>query len=532
MNRVLLVFSLFVSVSFAGIYAEELEPEEPDMVLPPMSLELEDLLTEELETLLPEQQFTPDLDLETELPGPPEIEISLTVADLDLDLQTDAGDFGEKPEKTGSIYSNGKIGLGNTNRILGDLTIYKLGPEPHFQMQFMHERFDGYHFRERGSGFFHRFNLISGGISFRPDSFLLEGAAAFRENNDGLQGHGIYNSVLHRSIGGDASFRYYASDAVSIGTDFSGLYTQETLSGDIPLNGHEIALTPELVSSFRIDPVILSLTGRYDFRFISGGPPPLHGVAGSFGADITLKKDWAFGGNVGVNWHTQKRVQVPFAVYLRKGMNEAFDITLRGGYETELPRYGDLWLTNPFYALSGIYPEISRWFALANVEWDILPLFVFSGSVDFSRFDSSVYPADAPDPETGMLVFSSVPGNLLTCGAGIRWETVDWLSLRGSWKGAFFDVSPFLPSHSLDLTVVVSSRGDVWRGELGVELPVYDRPRMPLLDFSITFAPDIGVEFTLSGSDLLSPAMEENRTEWGYYETPGLNVMFAAGISL
>lgn len=532
MKRIVLLLCFCIPAAFSGIYADDLEPEEPEMVLPPMSLELEDILTEEMETVLPEQQFTPDLDLETELPGPPEIEIPLAVADLGLDLQAEADVQSGETGKSGSIYSNGKIGLGNTNRILGDLAIYKLGPEPHFQMRFIHERYDGYHFRERGAGFFRRFNLISGGISFRPEQFLLDADAAFHENNDGLQGLGSYTSVLHRSIGGDISFRYYISDAVSMGADFGGLYTQETLSGNVPVNGYEIALTPELVTSFRVNPVLIALEGSYDFRFISGGQPPLHGVSGTLGADVTLKNDWVFGGSVGVDWHTSKRIQVPFALYIRKGMNEAFDLTLRGGYETGLLRYGDLWMENHFYMQSAVYPEISRWFALADAEWDILPRLTLGGAVEFSRFDRNISPSAAFDPETGMLELVEASGNLLSCSAGVRWETVDWLSLRAFWEGSFLDVPILRPAHSAGFTAVFSSRDDVWRAELDAELPVYDRLRMPLLGFSISFAPDIGVEFTLSGSDLLSPGMNENRKEWGYYETPGLNIMFAAGISL
>ena len=522
----------FLSVSICGVYAEDLEPDTPDMELPPMSLELEDLLQEEMETVLPEQQFTPDLDLETELPGPPEIEIPLSVADLDLELQADAENETTAREKSGSVYSNGRIGLGNTNRILGDLAIYKLGPEPHFQMQFIHERFDGYHFRERGSGFFRRFNLISGGISYRPESFLLDADAAFHENNDGLQGVGSYNSVLHRSIGGDVSFRYYPGDVVTLGADFGGMYTQETLSGETPVNGYEVALGPALLGAFLIDPVTISLEWEYAFRFITGVPAALHGVNGTLGVDVTLGENWVFGGSVGIDWHNQKQIQVPFALYLRRGMNEAFDITLRGGYETKLLRYGDLWVENHFYSLSGIYPEISRWFAFADVDWDVLPLLTLTAMADYSHFDRSVYPSTGPEPETGMLLITNTAADLLTFRTGLRWETLDWLSLRSFWKGSFLDVSPLQPSHTVGFTLVLNSQNDVWRGEVQAELPVYSQLQMPLLGFSVTFAPDIGVEFTLSGSDLLSPAMSENRTEWGYYETPGLNIMLAAGISL
>lgn len=529
-----LLFLLIVMWSFfaAGLSSQELEPEEPDLELPPMSLELEDLLEEDVETLLPELQFSPEIELDTELPDPPEIEIPLLIADLALDLETPTEAEPGTREKSSSIYSNGTIGLGNTNRILGDLAIYKLGPEPHFQLQFIHERYDGYNFRARGSGFFHRYNLISGGLSYRPGKFLLDTGGAYREYNDGLQGLGLYDSVLHRSVGGEASFRYYISDAVTIGSDFAGLYTQETISGDAPVNGYELALSPELFSSFRIDPVLISLSGGYEFRYISGAASPLHGAAGTAGIDVTLRENWAFGGNVGVDWHTEKTIQVPFALYLRKGINEAFEITLRGGYKTELLRFGDLWIDSPFYQLSNVYPEISAWFAYLDTEWEVRPLLTLGGRVDFSLFDRAVYPSEAPDENTGMLEITGGSAYLLETEARFRWETLQWLSLWIYWDGAFLDVPDLVPSHTLGVRTELSSLNDMWRGALGIDVPVYSSPTVPILDVSLTFAPSIGIEFTLSGEDLLSPLINGTRKEWGFYETPGLNVMFAANISL
>lgn len=527
------IFAVLISCSLlVSAVGQELEPEEPDMVLPPMSLELEDLLTEDVDTVLPEQQFSPDLDADTELPGPPDIDAPVSVANLDLGLETDPTG-GEKPrEKTGSFYSNGKIGLGNTNRILGDLSIYKLGAEPHIQMRFLHERYDGYHFRERGSGYFHRQNLISGGISFRPETFVLDADAAFQENNDGLQGLGPYSSVLHRSIGGAAEYQHYFTDAISLRLGFNGLYTQETLSGENPLNDYEIALDPEIAEIFQINPVTLTIEGAYHFRFITANLGPLHGVTGTLRADVTLPKDWMFGGNVGVDWHTQKRIQVPFALYFRKGVEDVFDIVLRGGYETTLLRYGDIWLDSPYARLSGFYPEISRWFAFVDSEWNIVPFLALGGTVNFSLFERSVYHHEDLDSETGMLTMYSKGAYLLESEARLRWETLEWLSFQAFWRSNFFEVPSFVPEHTLGVSTILSSKNNVWRGEADIELPIPGRLEMPLLGVSLTFAPSAGVEFTLKGEDLLSPAMNAHRTEWGYFETPGLNVMFTASISL
>ncbi len=531
MKHILLTGICIICIALP-VGAQELAPEEPDMVLPPMSLELEALLQEDVDTILPEQEYAPELELETGLPELPEMEFPLTLTEVDLDLESDTAEREVPVEKTGSFYSTGKIGLGNTNRILGDLTIYKLGAEPHIQMHFIHERYDGYHFRERGSGFFHRYNLISGGISFRPESFLLDINAGFEENNDGLQGLGPYNSVLHRSIGGDFSYRYYADEVVSLGADFAGLYTQETLSGEIPLNGQEIALDPKIVTGFHIDPVTISFETMYSFRFITGGIDPLHRIGGKLGLDVTLKNDWNFGGSVGADWHTQKKVQVPFALYFRKGIDEILDIILRGGYETTLLRYGDLWLDAPFYRLSALYPEESRWFAYSHLEWNIVPYLTLSGKVDFSLFERSVYPIETLDPLSGMLLLQSRNAYLLDTEVRIRWETLEWLSLQAYWGGNFLDVPPFLPAHTAGMSVVLSTKDNVWSGEVDIEVPVPGALEMPLLGCSVTFAPSTGVDFSLRGEDLLSPLMSENRKEWGYYETPGLNVMFTASISL
>ena len=529
----------FASIFLASalvVSGQEFEPEDPGIVLPPVLLEIEDISAEQVDAELPEIGALLEESLDVPLPEPPEIEVPVEL------LSLEEGDGVFAPAETGaaeeaepaSFFSSGRIGLGNMNHIVGDVSLYKLGLEPHFYIQFIHERYDGYNFRPPGAGFFHQHDIVNGNFSFRSETFLLDASVNYEESTDGLQGLVDRSSFMHRTLWGDAAFTVPAEGLLSFTVELQSSWSGETVSGTNPINSSEVILSPFVKGGLHASPLTLYLAGGYELRFTTGGQTAFHRIDSALNADFQFDGDLSFGGDVGIDWNSLRGIDVPFSVYAKKGFSGILDLSLSGGYERDQVAYYSLWEENSFYRLNPDhpFPERVRWYAGADIAWYIRPLLSLSGGVEFSRYLQDLRPESAYDPESGMLLFTQTPSLLLTTKADIRWETLEWFSLHAYWEGGFLDVNPFLPSHTFGIFLELRSKNGKWSGGVTGDLPVYRSVEMPEIGLHLSFAPAPGVEFSLRGADLLSPLMSENRTIWGFYETPGLSVLFTTSISL
>ena len=527
--------SIFLASALA-VSGQEFEPEDPGIVLPPVLLEIEDISAEQVDAELPEIGGIPEESLDVPLPEPPEIEVPVEL------LSLEEGNGVSAPEETGaaegaepaSFFSSGRIGLGNMNHIVGDVSLYKLGLEPHFYIQFIHERYDGYNFRPAGAGFFHQHDIVNGNFSFRSENFLLDASLNYEESTDGLQGLVDRSSFVNRTLWGDAAFTVPAEGLLSFTAELQSSWSGETVSGADPINSSEVILSPFVKGGLHISPLTLYLSGAYELRFTTGSPAAFHRIDSALNADFQFDGDLSFGGDVGIAWNSLRGIDVPFFVYVKKGFSGIFDLSLSGGYERNQVTYYNLWEENSFYRLNPDhpFPERVRWYGAADIAWYIRPLLSLSGGVEFSRYLQDLRPESAYDPESGMLLFTQTPSLLLATKADIRWETLEWFSLHAYWEGGFLDVNPFLPSHTFGIFLELRSKNNKWSGGVTGELPIYSTVEVPEFGLHLSFAPAPGVEFSLRGADLLSPFIPENRTIWGFYETPGLSVLFTTSISL
>jgi hypothetical protein len=530
---------LFLCIFFTSAFSlagQQYAPEDPGIVLPPVLLEIEDISAEQVDAELPEIGALPAEEFEVPLPEPPEIEVPIELLALEKEdgVSAPAGDEGVKESEPASFFSSGRIGLGNMNHIIGDVSLYKLGLEPHFYIQFIHERYDGYNFRPPGAGFFHQHDILNGNFSLRSEATQLDVSGNYGESSDGLQGLVDRSSFMHRTIWGGAKFTVPARRFVSFDAELQSSWSEETVSGTDPINSSEIIVSPFVKGRFHFTPLTLTLSGEYEVRFTTGAQTALHRIGTSLGADLEFDGDLNFGGKAGIDWNNIRSLDIPFSVYFRKGFSGMVDLSIRGGYEREQPSYYNLWQESSFYRLdpNQPFPETVRWFAATDVDWYVRPLLSLSGSVEFSRYLQDLRPEENYDPESGMLLFTQAPAFLLQTTVEARWESLDWFSFHGYWEGSFLDVNPLLPVHTLGIFLELRSRNGKWSGGLTGELPVYGTIEMPEIGAHLSFAPTTGVEFSLRGKDLLSPVMAENRTIWGFYETPGLSVLFTTSISL
>jgi hypothetical protein len=162
----------------------------------------------------------------------------------------------------------------------------------------------------------------------------------------------------------------------------------------------------------------------------------------------------------------------------------------------------------------------------------ILPLLSLNTGIEFSWYSKFLQPESSFRTDTGMLLFVQEQIYNISASVEFRWETLEWFSLLVSWEGQFLDSNILLPQHIFGLSLEARTLNRRWSAILEGKLSVYTLPEIPELNVGIAFAPTTGVEFSLRGTDLLSPLLPENRKIWGFYETPGLGVIFLTSISL
>src|SRR6056297_2090771 len=180
---------------------ESAAPGDPEVELPTVVLEYSAIKREPIAPELPEGDVIALPTIEELLPEAGALEVSSP------DLLPSRPKY---TEDTGPIeaafFSEGVIGGGSDNHLIGDIALYKRGEMPLYQFRFSHEGIDGYGSNAAGTGYYDRREELSGKVEFGSgkNSGSLKGS--YFETETGLQDFIKANSVIHRFIRGSGSY--------------------------------------------------------------------------------------------------------------------------------------------------------------------------------------------------------------------------------------------------------------------------------------------------------------------------------------
>ncbi|MCK5153966.1 MAG: hypothetical protein KAQ93_06360, partial [Spirochaetales bacterium] len=255
----LIIFSAAIFV-----YGEDNAPSTIELIIPPVVVEFEDRLEQIMELKVPDYDDIILPDFEISLPDPGEI----TIDGIDIDLPLP--DFVEyKYEEKASFFSEGVLGIGDRNHLIGNISLFRLGQGLRFSLSFAHDGLDGFGRNAAGMGYFSRQEAFEGEFENGDESFMISGSGSFMENEDGLQGQTpSYTSVIHRlsninlGVSGGNSFFWDGK----IDLNLAG----KTLSGEIPDSKEELLLSFHSGFSWQKDWFSLYLKGDYVFDRLSG----------------------------------------------------------------------------------------------------------------------------------------------------------------------------------------------------------------------------------------------------------------------
>lgn len=538
---VLCIVLLFVVPAAAA--AQSVEPDEPEIVLPRMLLEIQDLSIERVETVLPE-----DMELEVPnvtLPLPEEKEMYVSDSAFDVTVDRIELTHGPAAARESSIFSDGMVGVGSMNHILGSISIYKLGTEPRFSLQFSHEGLDGFARRNPGEGFFLREDSLSGSLTLRDGTFQTNAEASFREREFGLQQMSArFGSATHRFIDGSSLFTLRPSDVLRLSGSLEAGATNMLLTlrnSDDPGGNtfSEYAVSPVLEAVFEYPAYSFGFLGTYGFRTLAdqaGSSVHRGALGGSF--DLEFSIPLYLEGGIGVYWNSVSDLHIPFDLGLTARYRDVLSVFVKGGYAVEEQSFTSLWGTIPLIDVTtGAQPlrDAAEFFVEGGFGWLLMNGMSLEGRLGFKDQTNAVSVRfDRFDPETGLFAWESGSFLRLAASLAFSWEWRDTLSFGLRYSGEFLEHPAQVPDHSFSLNADLVSASGRFGGSLGTALELYSASAVPELDLGGFFRLSDGVRFSLEAKDLFSVFLEHGRKYYGdsEYTSPGFHLTLKTQISL
>ena len=523
----LLLFSLSVTLT-----AQDAEPDEPGIVLPPTLLEVEDLQVEEISAIIPEEdiQLLPEISI----PLPQADDIFLPEERFDIPYPdqlalTVAGV--SRVQSRSDIFSEGEIAVGSMNHVRGDITLYRLGPDPRFDLRFYHDKIDGYGLRSAGSGFYHSDDLLEGSISLTPGGVGLAAQAGITESSEGLQGIGGYDALTYRRVYGEGGIEYHPADSLLLTGSAGASYAQQILSSAEPSIKNELELKAE---------VGLGLTTRYvdlktNFSYLL-----LDALLADHTLDLSLSSAFkvndslSFLLSAAAVWDRLADFRFPFSAGGKWQPSDSFVFETGGGYFVDFPTYGGLRDDYIFIDLAKTLGSEYGWFAYADTQIRFLKSLYVAADVDFKYFVSGHQMSSEYEGSTGLYpleIRADFPW--LHSGVEVVYGITRTVDVSISWSGRFITTHPYKAPHMIAAGFSFRDAADAFGGGVELSMPLTEyNTFMPVLDLSAFYRLTESVRFRLDVADPLAPLLPDGRILWGPYEAPGFHIFFGTNISL
>jgi hypothetical protein len=533
MNRFLILMSALLLVS-AFVAAQDAEPEEPGIVLPPTLLEVADLQVEEISAIVPDDdvQLLPELIIP--LPKADEIFLPEEKFDIPYPDQLEGGQVGivYRPERRADIFSEGEIAVGSMNHVHGDLNLYRLGPDPRFDLLFFHDKIDGYGLRSAGSGFFHSSDRLEGSLSIDTNGAEIDTAAGITESSEGLQGVGDFEVLTYREVYGDAQAAYPLTETIGLHGTLTSSYAQQILSSASPSIKAEIGAGA--LVGIDLETRVAGFGASLAYGFLDA-ISPAHHLDLELLSDVPLTDAFSLDLAVGVVWDPSIDFRYPFSVGALYQPSDLFAVSAAGGYFVRFPTVGGLRPDYRFVELDATLGPEYGWFAETEVQSRPARTVNLFGGLKFEYLDSGYILSSTMTESTGLFPLIRTTGAedpRLEAEIGLDVEIGKSFAMSAGWIGRFLGDHPYEADHVFTTALNFSGAGDTFGGEILAEIPLTNPMQIPTLSLSGYYRISESVRFSLDVADPLAPILEDGRPFWGPYEAPGFRFSLATNISL
>jgi hypothetical protein len=516
------------------------DPGEPEIVLPPVVLEIEDLSVERVEAKLP-----PEEDL---LPPPRDVLLvdlgEIVIADPSVPTGADGSAGTAAGSRDRLLAADVRLGAGSANHLTGSIALKTLGSQPRFSLDFTHETMDGSTVNPLATGYGRRSDVLSGALVFAPGSFELGLTGSFNEDEAGLQNltaGGVYATRLARALGGRASISAKPVEQLTLSAALDA--SVDTLRLDVPglSPESEYRIAPSLSARASFAAVRLGVDARYAYRSSTpAGGSRLHRVFAGLWFEADLPASLILNGSVG--WFGSgssgaalAASLVPFEVRLTGTPAPFVALSAGGGYRVTQLDMRDAALLSPLL-LPAVPVDDSGWFADGSLRLTFTRDLSASARAAFSTAVAAPDAGLTPGPN-GLYPLVLRQGNRFTTDLGMRWGITQGISLSASYAREWLALAVLVPSDRLLVELAGLQEAGKWGGNLSVDWTVPQPAsgvavQLPVVGASGFFAMSEIVTLHLGASDLLAPLLAGGtRTGFGGWTEPGLRVTASVRMS-
>jgi hypothetical protein len=511
-------------------------PGEPEIVMPQVILQIEDLSVEKVEAQLPPEEdlLPPDRAIPVVSEG------DLAVGEPLIPASAAEGDEGGARPSDRLLSSDVRLGAGSQNMISGSMSLKTLGMDPRFSLEFQHETLDGFSGHDAGSGYSLRNDGLRGGLKFLLGGIDVDLAGGFSENEHGLQSGALsYTAVLNRSLSADASLLATPLDWLTVDVDVTGGYDSLTLEGTTPVSLTGLRVSPDLSATARLGWFTAGLDARYWYSTASAPAGDLHRFQGGVRLGANLPATFVLEGTAAWFWNSAGLSLFPFSLSVTGTPADFLTLSLEGGYRVVPYDVSDIIAAHAYvYPDTGSSLEDDRgWYADSTVRLTLTPDLAATVKVSFMDCAAMPVAGTAVDAATGLFVVSQSPAPRLSTDLGLRWGISSSFSLSAAWTQEYLASLPFFtPRYAFTAGVIGLAPSGRFGGSLSAEAAptLSGLLQLPIVRLSVFWKASDSVKLQLDCDDILWPLLDGPRWDVApdTYVTPGFRIAGSLGMSL
>ncbi len=526
-------------VSPAPVTNPAVAPGEPEIVMPQVILQVQDLSVENVQAQLP-----PEEDLLPPVRTIPALsEGELAVGEPTIPAAPVESEGPARPANDRLLSSEVQLGAGSLNMISGSVALKTLGPDPRFSLQFHHETLDGFGGHSPGSGFSLRNDSLDGGLKFRLGGVDNDLGGSFREDETGLQGQSqgpvSYSSALTRAISGTVSFTGAPLDWLTLKAMAGGGIDSLTLEGAAPQSSSGLRLEPSLSAHAKFGAVGFGLESSYWYRddsYLASPENQMHRVKVAAVFSLDLPATLILQASAAWFWNSAGLSLFPFFLSITGTPLDFLTISMEGGYKVVPYDMHDILSSNAL-ALPQPLADDRGWYANSSAQLSITRDLAATIKVSFMASGEMPMGSTALDPATGLFAVTQSAGVQLSTDAGLRWGITQAFSLSAGWSHEFIDRPFFTPIDAITAGLLALDPSGRFGGGFTVSAgPIADGTVQPwpIAHLSGFWKITEAVKLQVDGDDLFGPLLGGPR--WNIarntYITPGFRLSTSLSVSL
>jgi len=525
---------LLLLPAFPGL-SQDIEPSEPEIVLPNVILEIEDLSVENVKAVLPEEEIVPP-EFEIPLPDAGDLQIEEPAA-VPVLPQTGGGSVRQKEGK--HFIAEGVLGAGTLNHFVSSFSLYQFEKEPEGKLLFRHEVLDGFSGEAIGSGYTTREDSIAGTVRVKKGQLKIEAEGSFDDLERGLQGNGDFYSKISRFARGRGNLEYAVSnDFILKGGINTSITTQLLTQSGSTVQGSgkstEYLFSSSIEGRYCFERGFFGLMPRFDYR--NGGYDNIYSlkraeVRGLFGVDLNPFS--RLDGNVSWFWSDEIQYLFPFNLTLLVYPTDLFSVSTSLGYRLQEYNLHDILSEYLFAGIPDALEDSSGWFFDINSHVNISQGWVVYGGLSLIQNSGLPSVGELLDEATGLFPLHQEEAVQLTYEVGVRWNRSMNFSTYFSWISEFLDRPRFFPANRFNFEASWNSRSGKYGGVVSSVFytGVNDFVQAPLINVEGFYRFSDSLMLSAQADDVLYPVLDDPRYSWFPYVDMGLKITVKAHIT-